>query len=177
MTIRTKPTITRRQALAGLAVPAIAVSTGAAAALSNPDADLFALCETALCERRACNAAASDEAGDPHYFRAREATDLLTEITPCTPAGLAAKLRALGEDDAGGDPAVMRRLIRDAYAVARVDVADPLTPNLDGDIEFAAEQAERRRLAAEQRETEREAMAQEPMEDRVCRILAERRAS
>lgn len=143
---RTSPTITRRQALAGLAVPAIAGSTGAAAALSHPDAELLALCETAHAERKACNDAPSDEAGDPHYDRACEATDALMEITPQTSAGFAAKLRALGEDEKAADAAVMRRLIHDAYAVAGGVVPEPLTPNLDGAIEFAKQLPKRSAL-------------------------------
>lgn len=170
---RTTRTITRRQAIGGLAVPAIVGSSGLAAALSHPDAELLALCKTAHAERRACNDAPSDEAGDPHYDRAREATDALCLITPRTPAGLAAKLRALGEDEACADPAVMRRLIQDAYAVAGVGVPEPLTPNLDGAIEFAAQLAEEYRLASAQREAERLALAQESSEDRIRRFLAE----
>ncbi|WPZ33140.1 hypothetical protein T8K17_18080 [Thalassobaculum sp. OXR-137] len=177
---RTSPTITRRQALAGLAVPAIAGSTGAAAALSHPDAELLALCETAHAERKACNDAPSDEAGDPHYDRACEATDALMEITPQTSAGFAAKLRALGEDEKAADAAVMRRLIHDAYAVAGGVVPEPLTPNLDGAIEFAKQLAEEIRVAAAQRKAERQAqeqerlaLAQESSEDRIRRFLAE----
>ena len=154
-------------------MPAIFSSSGAAAALSNPDADLLALCETARLERQSCNAAGSDEVGDLHYERGCAAIDTLTVITPQTPAGLAEKMRVLGEDEATGEPWIIRQLIYDAFAVAGIAVVEPITPSIDRDIERAAQFAEEQRLASAQREAERLALSQASSEDLIQRFLAE----
>lgn len=149
MVKRTLPTMTRRQALVGLAVPTITIATGAAAALSDPDGELHALCAASHDYRRACNDATSEDESDLAFERMCEAVKALEAITPTTPAGLAAKIRALAEDDAGSDEKAMRRLVQDAYAVAGLTHSGSLTPMLDHSIEADALHNEQRRQAAE----------------------------
>ncbi|SDF15833.1 hypothetical protein [Thalassobaculum litoreum] len=145
---RTTPTITRRQALAGLAVPAIAASTGTAAALSNPDADLIALSDRfhALSAELARLYAIPRDPGEweetPAEIAATTAqmavADQVAAMVPATMAGLVAKLTVMAEERAGCDipPSTLLRLVEEGHVLIgrTCPMLDRLRTEVAGDL-------------------------------------------